>query len=225
MLEILSDSDSSAHDMGYLVLQSFDNKNFSIIDGQQRLTTLSIVILSGLKFLQKLVQQGIDPESKMKRCEEFMKSYIGYIDPITLSPQSKLELNRHNDNFYQTYLVTLEKIPSRGFSQSEHKLRKTFNWFYDKFNEYIVTNQDSGKRIAEVLVTLVDKLFFTVITVTDELNAFKVFETLNARGVRLSSTDLLKNYIFSLIDIGSTHENKFNLLESRWDIITGRIGS
>ena len=43
----------------------------------------------------------------------------------------------------------------------------------------------------------VDKLFFTIITVTDELNAFKVFETLNARGVRLSATDLLKNYLFS----------------------------
>lgn len=42
-------------------------------------------------------------------------------------------------------------------------------------------------------------MIFTVITVTDELNACKVFETLNARGVRLSSTDLLKNYLFSLI--------------------------
>ena len=40
----------------------------------------------------------------------------------------------------------------------------------------------SGKKLAAFLDGLVDKLFFTVITVTDELNAFKVFETLNAQG-------------------------------------------
>jgi uncharacterized protein with ParB-like and HNH nuclease domain len=36
---------------------------------------------------------------------------------------------------------------------------------------------------------------FTTIFIGDELNAYKVFETLNARGVRLSSADLLKNYL------------------------------
>ena len=54
----------------------------------------------------------------------------------------------------------------------------------------------------------VDRLFFTIITVTDELNAFKVFETLNARGVRLSATDLLKNYLFSVVSRGDPHESE-----------------
>jgi hypothetical protein len=52
---------------------------------------------------------------------------------------------------------------------------------------------DQGVTLARFIEAFSDKLFFTVITVTDELNACKVFETLNARGVRLSSTDLLKN--------------------------------
>ena len=51
-----------------------------------------------------------------------------------------------------------------------------------------------------------DKLFFTVITVADELNAYKVFETLNARGVRLSATDLLKNWLFSVLARGETRQ-------------------
>ena len=68
-------------------------------------------------------------------------------------------------------------------------------------------------------------LFFTVITVTDELNAFKVFETLNARGVRLSATDLLKNYLFSIIASQDTHETELKALEERWERIVGLLGS
>ena len=38
-----------AHYMGYLVLQTTDDKQFDIIDGQQRLTTLSILVLAALR--------------------------------------------------------------------------------------------------------------------------------------------------------------------------------
>lgn len=41
-----------AHYMGYLVLQSQDNRSFDVIDGQQRLTTLSLLALAVLKCLQ-----------------------------------------------------------------------------------------------------------------------------------------------------------------------------
>lgn len=83
----------------------------------------------------------------------------------------------------------------------------------------------SGKELTVFLDGLVDKLFFTVITVTDELNAFKVFETLNARGVRLSATDLLKNYLFSIISTHDTHETELKALEDRWERIVGLLGS
>lgn len=70
-----------------------------------------------------------------------------------------------------------------------------------------------------------DRLFFTVITVTDELNAYKVFETLNARGVRLSATDLLKNYLFSVLDRGGETDHELRNLEDRWEDIVGRLQS
>jgi hypothetical protein len=84
--------------------------------------------------------------------------------------------------------------------------------------------EDSGKRLTAFLDYLVDKLFFTVITVTDELNAFRVFETLNARGVRLSAADLLKNYLFSLVSADDPHETELTALEDRWDRIIGLLG-
>lgn len=214
-----------AHYMGYLVLQSSDAKRFDIIDGQQRLTTISVMILAGLSYLQDLVAAGQDADNNTRRKEQLQNSYIGYVDPVTLVPRSKLELNRHNNRFYQTYLVPLEAMPQRGLHASEHQLRKAFNWFKERFAQRFGRAVDSGQRFAAMLDDLVDKLFFTVITVTDELNAFKVFETLNARGVRLSATDLLKNYLFSVISSRDMHESELKALEERWERIVGLLGS
>ena len=60
---------------------------------------------------------------------------------------------------------------------------------------------------------------------TDELNAFKVFEPLNARGVRLSATDLLKNFLFSVISSTDVHESELKALEEPWEHIVGMLGS
>ena len=214
-----------AHYLGYLVLQSSDNKHFDIIDGQQRMTTISIMILAGLAFLDDLVAADLDADNNSRRKEQLRNSYIGYVDPVSLVPRSKLELNRHNNRFYQTYLVPLERIPQRGLNASEHQLRKAFLWFKERLKTRLGMQPNSGQNFAAFIDSLVDKLFFTVITVTDELNAFKVFETLNARGVRLSATDLLKNYLFSLIGTAEAHETEVQALEERWERIVGLLGS
>ena len=57
----LSEAKPPSHYMGYLVLQSSDNINFTVIDGQQRLTTLSILVLAGLFELNKLIKNKVDP--------------------------------------------------------------------------------------------------------------------------------------------------------------------
>ena len=225
ILGLFDDEGEPVHYMGYLVLQSSDSKQFDIIDGQQRLTTLSVMVLAGLAHLNDLIEADLDASDNQKRKEQLQSSYIGYLDPVTLVPRSKLTLNRHNNRFYQTYLVPLERIPSRGLNASEHQLRKVFNWFKDRIKSVVGTQKSSGKKFAEFVDALVDKLFFTVITVTDELNAFKVFETLNARGVRLSSTDLLKNYLFSVISSEETHEAEVQALEDLWERVVGLLGS
>lgn len=225
ILGLFEEGGESSHYMGYLVLQSADSKQFDIIDGQQRITTISVMILAALGHLKDLVELSLDAENNAKRREQLQNSYIGYLDPVSLVPRSKLELNRHNNRFYQTYLVPLERLPLRGLNASEHQLRRAFTWFKERVKAQSGVTSDSGKKLAGFIDTLVDKLFFTVITVTDELNAFKVFETLNARGVRLSATDLLKNYLFSVISTQDTHETELKALEDRWERIVGLLGS
>ena len=222
--ETIREGGEQAHYMGYLVLQTRDNKTFDVIDGQQRLTTLSLLVLAVLKGLQDFIDAGIEPENNRRRLDQLRNSYIGYLDPVTLIPRTKLTLNRNNDGYYRDYLVPLEKLPQRGIRGSEHLLRKAFEWFYRQLRENYGP-QKNGAELARLIDALADKLFFTVITVTDELNAFKVFETLNARGVRLSPTDLLKNFLFSVVSRENPHDSEIATLERRWEALVGRLGN
>ena len=213
-------NEDNEHYMGYLVLQTSNNKEFQIIDGQQRLTTMSLLILSTLKCLKDLVDSGIEAENNLKRKNSLLNSYIEYVDPVTLISNNKLKLNRNSDDYYKQHLVLLKELPLRNTNASEKHMRECFNWYYDRIKKEFNT----GESLAAFIDNFVDKLFFTVIEVTDQLNAFKVFETLNARGVQLSSADLLKNYLFFVVDETKPHISEIEELENIWSKIVGKLG-
>jgi len=212
-----------AHYMGYLVLQTDDSKGFTVIDGQQRLTTLSLLALAVIAGLRDLAAAGHDSDDNTRRAEQLRGTFIGYLDPVTLVARSKLTLNRNNDGFYQSHIVPLGRIPQRGLTASQRLMRQAYEWFRDKVRRNLEPGGE-GMVLARFLDTLADRLFFTVIQVTDELNAFKVFETLNARGVRLSPTDLLKNYLFSVVSRSSEDRHTLDALEQRWDRMAQGLG-
>ena len=217
----LVENEEMEHYMGYLVLQTSNNKNFSIIDGQQRLTTMSLLILSVLKCLDDLVAQNVDKDDNFKRKENLLNSYIGFVNPVTLISDNKIKLNRNSDDYYRQHLVLLKDLPIRNTNSSEKQMRECFLWFYDKIKKQFKT----GVELAGFVDNIVDKLSFTVIEVTDQLNAFKVFETLNARGVQLSSSDLLKNHLFSVVDETNPHQSEIEELEKLWSKVIGKLSS
>jgi uncharacterized protein with ParB-like and HNH nuclease domain len=219
-IKALLSNEDSEHYMGYLVLQTSNNKEFHIIDGQQRLTTMSLLILATLKCLKDLIDSGIDPEKNQLRKDSLLNSYIGYVDPVTLISNNKLKLNRNSDDYYKQHLVLLKDLPLRNTNSSEKHMRECFNWYYERIKKEFKI----GESLASFIDNIVDKLFFTVIEVTDQLNAFKVFETLNARGVQLSSSDLLKNFLFSVVDETKPHISEIEELENIWSKIVGKLG-
>lgn len=212
-------AESSDHYMGYLVLQSLVGKDCQIIDGQQRFTTISIIILAAIKSIQKLVDKGIEVEENEQRIKTLKNTYIGNVDPITLEYDNILVLNRNNDSYYKEYIVKLGELKIRNTSYTEKLMRKCFEWYESKLTD----KYPSGRDYAEFITKVVDNLFFTIIRVNNEMNAFRVFETLNARGVQLSSADLLKNYLFSLVDNTSQFSDRIGVLEEKWSSLTKNI--
>ena len=207
------------HYMGYLVLQTKDDKHFYIIDGQQRFTTIILLILAAIKNIKRLIENGIDSDSNERRVKNLLNLYIGKEDPVTLEYDNVLELNGNNNPYFKDYIVKMGELRVRNLKATEKLMKRCFEFYDQKLKGRFSTGQDYASFIQNV----VDNLYFTQIVVNDEMNAFRVFETLNARGVQLSSSDLLKNYLFSLVDRGKTHQSYIEVLENKWSRLTDNI--
>jgi hypothetical protein len=192
------------HYMGALVLQPKD-EGLIVIDGQQRLATLSLLILAVLSKLRNLQEQGIEPAENDERFQILFTQFLGGKDPRSLRYSSKLFLNENDDAFYQQYLIQHRApLSPRKLSSSNKRLWDAYSFFLAKVNDRF-KDEVKGESLAAFLSDLVAKrLLFIQILVEDELSAYTVFETLNARGLELTATDLLKNYLFSKVAAGRT---------------------
>lgn len=211
--------DHDEHYMGYLVLQTQDDREFLIIDGQQRFTTILLLIYVAIKCIDKLIQQGVEVEENKRRVESLKLLYMGKEDPVTLDYDNLLTLNRNNNAYFCDYILKLGDLRVRYLTTTEKLMRRAFEYYEQKLGGMY----SSGKDYASFIQSVADGLFFTQIIVNDEMNAFRVFETLNARGVQLSSSDLLKNYLFSLVDGDGTHISRIETLERKWAKLTDII--
>ena len=160
------------HYMGYLVLQTADDKIHHIIDGQQRFSTIMILILAALKNIQSLINRGIEIEENKQRMSNLTNLYIGKVDPVSLAYDNILVLNKNNDGYYKDYIVKMDTSVVRGLSVSEKLMKKCFEFFDGKLRGRF---QD-GKGYAKFVQDIVERLYFTKIVVSDDLNAFRVFE-------------------------------------------------
>lgn len=209
--DLRKDRDES-HYMGALVVEAQSDRQFEIIDGQQRLATLSLLALAVIARLGELDESPEEAARNAERARALRSRFIGEKDPASLIESSKLSLNQTDNAFYQEYLVQLRPpLNPRGLDRSNRLLWDCFRYFTRCIEAD--PSLDDGERLAGLLSETVGRqLMFILIAVEDELNAYTVFETLNARGLELSATDLLKNYLFSRIRVSSDLE----ALHRRW---------
>ena len=219
IIEMREDRDQR-HYMGALVIESINDREFQIIDGQQRLATLTLLALAVIKHLLALALQDDEPEANRERAQSLRHRFIGEKDPASLIESSKLFLNATDDAFFQDYLIQLKEPRNpRGLPKSNKLLWGCFQYFYRKLSEPDL-RPVTGQSLAALLnETVARQLLFILITVDDELNAYTVFETLNARGLELSATDLLKNYLFSRVRVRTDLEH----LQRRWQKLIATI--
>lgn len=209
------------HYMGALVVEGKTDREFLIIDGQQRLATLSLLALAVIGKLRGMADKEIDPGANRERAQELRNRFIGEKDPASLIENSRLFLNETDNPFYQDYLVQLRTpLNPRGLPKSNRLLWECFRYFSARLGE-MEELRSNGRAVASLLSeTVARQLLFILITVDDELNAYTVFETLNARGLELTTTDLLKNYLFSRVHVTADLE----ALRRRWRALIATVG-
>lgn len=104
LMDLRSDPDER-HYLGALVVEERGDREFLIIDGQQRLATLSVLALAVIARLGAMADEGIDAAANRERALALRNRFIGEKDPASLTESSRLYLNETDDAVYQDYLV------------------------------------------------------------------------------------------------------------------------
>jgi hypothetical protein len=209
----LANRPDDTHYMGALVVEGKSDREFAVIDGQQRIATLSLLTLAVIDRLNAWADAGVDADDNRHRAAALRARFIGEKDPASLVEASKLTLNGTDNAFYQDNLVQLRPpLNARGLPKSNRLLWDCFSYFKRQVADWTTQAADGARLARLVSETVGRQLMFIRIAVDDELNAYTVFETLNARGLELSATDLLKNYLFSRLKATADLE----ALQRRW---------
>jgi len=203
-----SPATESSHFLGALVLQPTSERDtFNIIDGQQRLVTLSVMVLAAISLIEGLDVDEREKQNNDERARLLRERFVSTKDSSSLQHRSRMKLNQTDDGFYQTYILQ-GKVPKnhRSGTGSEKRLQDCFDFFASKIRAHLGDAVD-GAAIARFLDDRVaNRLRFIEIRVEDDETAFTVFETLNARGVALGTADLLKNYIYACASKGGASD-------------------
>ena len=208
-----------SHYMGYIVLQKKGGHEFEVIDGQQRLTTLTLIILAIMRKLQDLIKHGVAEQANKERLDVFTNRFIGLKNAVTLIVENKLSLNRNNHRHFRKISSNLKIVKELRLSNTNLLLNNAFDFFVKK-----IKSKD-GSELARFAEKLADQLFFTKIITQDNIDAYKIFETFNARGVQLSTSDLLKNHIFAAItNHDDVTDGQLDQFDEDWAVIIAQLG-
>lgn len=231
----LSD-DGESHYMGAVVLCKND-KDYLILDGQQRLTTIAL-ILAHIKARLKQCANSEDDKIRKAMAVEFR---LFRETPGTSECDSPIIRPQEEDDkiFIQILKSAKLEIPLEsdlnGVSVSQKKSnrllkkRAMFKAYKDikEFVQQYIVKAASGFKIDEFKALdfaasrLYNRLLFVVIEAHNESAAFRLFETLNDRGLDLSAADLIKNNLFTIAKKSEGRE----LVKQKWEQVSDLIGS
>ncbi|GAA0878967.1 DUF262 domain-containing protein [Algoriphagus jejuensis] len=211
--------------IGSLVLVGQDSSpEMKIVDGQQRLTTITI-LLSALT-------QSFKDISENNLADGLYYQYIEGKDNSN-QPYFKL-INETPKPFFQRSIQHHTKEELETSTEEETKLLDAYKFFYhvlsfdstkSHFKNFDSINGTDPEKHKAVLNSLRDQILSYLkviyITVTDEEDAYTIFETLNARGMSLSAVDLIKNLIFK--DLKTQHPDDY--AKTEWKKIGENLGS
>ncbi|WP_287115915.1 DUF262 domain-containing protein [Microcystis sp. M_OC_Ca_00000000_C217Col] len=101
-IQTLYENPDSSHYMGAIVLQGSQRSDtdFTIIDGQQRLVTISILAIAIIEKIQMLIDRGEEAEANRERQRLLKSGYLSNKDLGSLKESSKLILNENNNDFW-----------------------------------------------------------------------------------------------------------------------------
>lgn len=161
----------------------FSTRELSVIDGQQRLTTTFLIIYAIKRILEKSGES-----EKVKQLEGQYLTNPYHSDKI----KYKLKPLVSDDDVYRC--IVENRV--NDITDEDSNVYRNFIYIERYLDSLIAEGYDANS----ILLAL-DKLYVVTVPISEEDNAQKIFESINATGVKLTAADLIRNYL--LMDLPS----------------------
>lgn len=218
-LENAQNSGDSEYFLGTMVFTRKSLNELEVADGQQRLATIIILLAAFRDYLYNDLSQK-------ELVGHIRQKYLAPYDPETDQLRSLLTLNTEDNAFFQRRIIcdpdNAARLNSTDDSKLSHERINTAAEIAKKWVYKITNTQDQTQRIKNIkswLAYLRDSARVILVTVPDQGKAFKIFETLNDRGLKLSQVDLLKNHLYAQAEAGKRFEDA----RRPWDEMIGAL--
>lgn len=220
---LFSIENDNHHFIGSVVLLKDDSDSrlsqYEVIDGQQRVMTLTIFMVAILFFFRKYGMNDLFKGSK---------KYIVFNDDenkehhIFNSPYQRSLSNMIDDvlKLEPKFKTTVDVFLNRNIidERNDKNIGNCFSFLANQIDEYCAKGKKKQKLIA-----LKDKLLdmeFVRIDADSTEDSYTIFEILNARGQKLADYEMIKNYVMRYI----TPQNKVDAMRLEWDNMEKSLG-
>ena len=216
-LDLVLSHKSDKHFIGSVILKEEQLKDgiknhYSVIDGQQRISTLTIMLCS-LAYI--FAERNMEEEFKGLEKHLFVTDNRNKSFPIVSEKANPsiaslvCELyNSANMHFKENCdLINLPELLKA--TKNCKKIKECFMFFYSEFNG---RTSDNNKLLLDYRDVLLDVCYIDIIAQEDE-DAYNIFEVLNARGLPLTDFELLRNYLLRYSEEGDKETVKKQLTE------------
>lgn len=184
--------------LGTIVLVLSPGNILTIVDGQQRLATVSIIFARIRDYFLSMKREG--------SAKSVQETFIGHIDPRSEEVVPRLHLNDDDNDFFWNVILLPQRPINKPLEHSGKLLRQSHRRMLrasEKVRTYIgellkpLRAEDQVNTLLRWYDFLDSNAHVLSATVADEEAAYRLFETLNDRGLRASQADILKNFFFS----------------------------
>jgi hypothetical protein len=207
---------SKNHFLGSLILKQQKTrtgqaKEVLVIDGQQRLTTISILIKSIFDSF---------PEEIKANSRTAIYTYLFYkMNQTDNEKYIKIEHSHIDAEYYKTVIETrLDKQSLDGINDESNKILRCYKYFIKKLKDIDIT-----KRI-ELFNKILNQenKILVLIDLEDNEDEQAIFDTINSAGVRLTGADIVKNALFQKaleLNGSAEQESIIRLYKTNWENI------
>jgi hypothetical protein len=194
-------------------------QRLEVVDGQQRLTTLSLLFAALYQSL-KLHEKDLDDDQRVELINLKRKLVLKKgDDQLRVIPQ----IQNNNQNDYKAVLSNVGAISP--FDTPAHagnrKIFRAFRYFQARIEEMVNGGSD---RLASIMAFLdkVSQACLVKIEVASHADAYTLFESLNNRGMPLTAIDLIKNKLLARLE--ATEPGKVDHYFDVWNKLLGYLG-